>query len=62
MTPVALGLILAAAIVHATWNYFLKSSGGGPVFVWLFASLSALIYAPLAAGAMVGGVILLALG
>ncbi|MBI3935782.1 MAG: EamA family transporter [Betaproteobacteria bacterium] len=50
MTPVALGLILAAAIVHATWNYFLKRSGGGPVFVWLFASLSALIYAPLAAG------------
>jgi drug/metabolite transporter (DMT)-like permease len=50
MTALALSLILAAAVVHASWNYFLKRSGGGTVFVWLFASLSALIYAPLAAG------------
>lgn len=49
MTAFALLLILAAAIVHASWNYFLKRSGGGTVFVWLFATLSALIYAPLAA-------------
>lgn len=49
MTPFALSLILAAAFVHASWNYFLKRSGGGTVFVWLFATLSALIYAPLAA-------------
>jgi len=48
MTAFALVLILAAAIIHASWNYFLKRSGGGTVFVWLFASLSALIYAPLA--------------
>jgi drug/metabolite transporter (DMT)-like permease len=44
----ALALILAAAAVHATWNYLLKRSGGGAVLVWLFAALSALIYAPLA--------------
>ena len=50
MTAFALGLILAAAVVHASWHYFLKRSGGGTVFVWLFATLSALIYAPLAAG------------
>jgi drug/metabolite transporter (DMT)-like permease len=49
MTAFALVLILAAAAIHASWNYFLKRSGGGTVFVWLFASLSALIYAPLAA-------------
>lgn len=49
MTAAALALILAAAIIHASWNYFLKRSGGGTVFVWLFASLSALIYLPLAA-------------
>ena len=49
MTAFALALILAAAVIHASWNYFLKRSGGGTVFVWLFASLSALIYAPLAA-------------
>ena len=49
MTALALGLILAAALIHASWNFLLKRSGGGTVFVWLFASLSALIYAPLAA-------------
>jgi drug/metabolite transporter (DMT)-like permease len=49
MTGLALLLILAAAFIHATWNFLLKRSGGGTVFVWLFASLSALIYAPLAA-------------
>jgi uncharacterized membrane protein len=49
MNALALTLILAAAVIHASWNYFLKRSGGGAVFVWLFASLSALIYLPLAA-------------
>jgi len=49
MTAPALALVLVAAAIHAGWNYLLKRSGGGTVFVWLFASLSALIYAPLAA-------------
>jgi drug/metabolite transporter (DMT)-like permease len=49
MTVVALSLILAAAFVHASWNYLLKRSGGGTAFVYLFALLSTLIYAPLAA-------------
>jgi drug/metabolite transporter (DMT)-like permease len=49
MTALALGLILSAAVVHASWNYFLKRSGGGVVFVWLFAAVSALFYAPLVA-------------
>jgi drug/metabolite transporter (DMT)-like permease len=49
MTTFALLLILVAAFVHAGWNYFLKRSGGGTAFVWLFAVLSALIYAPLVA-------------
>ena len=49
MTALALSLILVAAVIHAGWNYLLKRSGGGTVFVWLFASLSALIYAPIAA-------------
>ena len=48
MSALALGLVLAAAVIHATWNYLLKRSGGGTPFVWLFATLSALIYAPLA--------------
>jgi drug/metabolite transporter (DMT)-like permease len=49
MTTFALLLILAAAFIHAGWNYLLKRSGGGTAFVWLFAVLSALIYAPIVA-------------
>jgi drug/metabolite transporter (DMT)-like permease len=49
MTALALSLILVAAFIHASWNYLLKRSGGGTAFVYLFAVLSALIYAPLVA-------------
>jgi drug/metabolite transporter (DMT)-like permease len=49
MTPAALGLVLGAAVIHATWNLLAKRVGGGTPFVWLFGSLSAIIYAPLAA-------------
>ncbi|HET7481029.1 MAG TPA: DMT family transporter [Rubrobacteraceae bacterium] len=50
MTSLALALVLAAAVFHATWNLFAKRVGdGGAPFVWLFGALSALIYAPLAA-------------
>jgi drug/metabolite transporter (DMT)-like permease len=48
MTALALTLILVAAGIHATWNFLLKRSGGGTVFVWLFATLATVIYAPLA--------------
>ncbi len=49
MTPAALGLVLGAAAIHATWNLLAKRVGGGSAFVWLFGSLTAVIYAPLAA-------------
>ena len=49
MTPAALGLVLSAAFIHATWNLLAKRVGGGPAFVWLFGSVSSLLYAPLAA-------------
>src|SRR5919106_2304040 len=52
MSTLALALVLAAAVIHASWNYLLKRSGGGTVFVWLFATLSAAIYAPLAAAVL----------
>jgi drug/metabolite transporter (DMT)-like permease len=52
MSAFALALVLTAAVLHATWNYLLKRSGGGTAFVWLFATLSAVIYAPLAAGVL----------
>ena len=49
MTAFALGLVLAAATFHATWNLLAKRAGdGGAVFVWLFGFLAMLIYAPLA--------------
>lgn len=52
MTAAALALVLVAAFTHASWNYLLKRSGGGIGFVWLFAAISALLYAPLALGTL----------
>jgi uncharacterized membrane protein len=52
MTPLALGLVLAAAWCHASWNLLLKRAGGGlggsAVFVWLFLAVAAVIWAPIA--------------
>jgi drug/metabolite transporter (DMT)-like permease len=49
LTVAALGLVLTAAVAHATWNLLLKRAGGGGVFVWLSGWVSAALYAPLAA-------------
>src|SRR5687768_9906618 len=49
MTVVALSLILAAAFIHASWNYLLNPRGAAPPSAYRFAILSTLIYAPLAA-------------
>lgn len=46
MTSFALLLILAAAFLHATWNFLNKHAGGHATFTWLVAVLSALLYAP----------------
>ena len=62
MTAWALTLILAAAFIHASWNFLAKRASGHATFTWLFAVLSALFYAPVAAalilfyGASVGRV------
>ncbi len=53
MTGLAIALVLGAALIHASWNYLLKKSGGGIGFVWVFAALSSLLYAPLAAGVVI---------
>ncbi len=53
MTGLAISLVLGAALIHASWNYILKKSGGGVGFVWAFAALSAVIYAPLAVGVVI---------
>ncbi|MGZ8489941.1 MAG: EamA family transporter [Candidatus Binatia bacterium] len=46
MTSWALTLILAAAIIHATWNLINKQASGHATFTWIVAVLSALFYAP----------------
>jgi drug/metabolite transporter (DMT)-like permease len=48
----ALGLVLAAAFIHATWNLLVKRLGGGPALVWLFGVLSVCLYAPLTAAVL----------
>ena len=48
MSGLALTLVLSAALVHASWNYLLKKSGGGIAFIWLFGALSTALYCPLA--------------
>ncbi len=48
MTTFALTLVLFSAVFHATWNLFAKRSSGGVPFVWLFDTVSVLLYAPLA--------------
>ncbi|GAB3679548.1 EamA family transporter [Salinisphaera aquimarina] len=53
MTLLALSLILTAAFLHASWNLLAKRSGGGAIFVWLFAGLSSLIYAPFVASLVI---------
>jgi drug/metabolite transporter (DMT)-like permease len=49
VTGLALGLVLVSALVHASWNYLLKKSGGGPGLITAAASLSLLVYAPIVA-------------
>jgi drug/metabolite transporter (DMT)-like permease len=48
MTSFALMLVLIAAVAHATWNLLAKRVCGGTAFIWLFGTLSAVIYLPLA--------------
>jgi len=50
VTTAALALLLAAALAHATWNFFLKRARGGAGFMTLVALVAAAIWAPLAAG------------
>ena len=58
LTLFALGLVLVSGFLHATWNLLAKRASGdasGPTFVWLYSALSAVIFAPLAGGAVAFG-------
>ncbi|MFN0263845.1 EamA family transporter [Tepidamorphus sp. 3E244] len=48
MTPLGFALVFAAAICHATWNFLVKRIAAGPELIWLFSTLTLVIYAPLA--------------
>ena len=50
MSLTALALVLASALLHATWNLFAKRAGGstrGAPFVLAFSLLTAILWAPL---------------
>jgi len=47
MAPLALVLVLASSVVHATWNLLSKKVNGGIPFIWLVAALATAFYAPL---------------
>lgn len=48
MTTLALVLVLASALIHATWNLLAKRAGGGIEFLWLLSCVTAIAYAPFA--------------
>jgi len=50
VTGLALGLVLASAFIHASWNYLLKKSGGGAGLITASCAVSLVLYAPLVAG------------
>ena len=51
MTAFALQLVLSSALVHASWNFLLKKSGGGPGLITAACLASLVVYAPVVAGA-----------
>lgn len=51
MSPFVLALVLASAVIHASWNLWLKQIGGasrGAPLLWVLTTISALVYAPVA--------------
>ena len=49
MTSLALTLLLIAAVLHATWNYWAKRAGGGLPFVYLVSLMIVAGYVPVVA-------------
>lgn len=48
MTLFAFLLVFAAAICHATWNFYVKRINGGPELIWLFSVITCILYFPAA--------------
>ncbi len=49
MTATAFALVIAAAMIHASWNILAKKSGGGALFVMLGVLVVSVLYAPIVA-------------
>lgn len=49
LSDVAIGLILAAAVLHALWNMLLRRGSHPEAFAWWLAVAAAVVYLPLAA-------------
>jgi len=48
-----LALVVVAALAHAAWNVLAKTAEGGAAFVWLFSTAAVVVWAPVAAVALV---------
>lgn len=58
MTFFVLLLVLLSALIHATWNLWIKQMAGGsrgPTQVWLLTALSAALYAPIGVWGLASG-------
>ena len=45
MSGLGLALILAAAGLHATWNFLIKRAGQGAAFMWVVSAVATVVYA-----------------
>jgi drug/metabolite transporter (DMT)-like permease len=50
MSALALGIVLLAAFMHATWNLAAKRAGGGLPFVWFCGVTTLVFYIPVVTG------------
>lgn len=53
MPLLAIALLLAAAVAHATWNYVAKGASGSASFIFCFTLVSEILYLPLAVAALI---------
>jgi uncharacterized membrane protein len=42
----AIALIITAAFIHATWNYYVKKVDGGDVYIWITSIVSTIVLLP----------------
>ena len=46
MSGLAMAIVLAAALLHAGWNFLLKKSGNKIAFTWCFLTAAVIMYLP----------------